>query len=78
MICQVMSVITKKPAVSFMPAGSDDIDVATFFSQADKCISDNGRGKMTGDILSQFHDNGCWGCGSKDHVWWNKVMQTPD
>ena len=46
MIFQVMSVITKKPAVSFMPAGSDDIDVATFVSQAEKCISDNGGGKM--------------------------------
>ena len=73
MICQVMSVITKKPDVSFMPAGSDDIDVTTFVSQAEKCISDNGGGKMPSDTLSQFHDNGCWGCGSKDHVWWNKV-----
>ena len=61
-----------------MPASLDDIDVATFVSQAEKCISDNGGGKMPGDILSQFHDNCCWGCGSKDHVWWNKVTQSSD
>jgi hypothetical protein len=73
MLAQVMSAVTKTPVSSFMMDGSREICVDTLVSQAEKCIRDNNGGSGTG-MTRSFFDNGCWGCGSKNHSWWNKKL----